>query len=592
MHYVSSCTTLEKVKATAIRGRRDSNVSRAEGEETDGIEVVEVSDGDDDEGEEEAKENGGDGAEAEPAKISSNLFRRRKEREIADGTTGDDISVDVDFFNQAKPDPAEAAEMNVDEIDGAKSRAREGKISLKLFEKKKRKKGEPTKRSAADEQMADEEDSVDMDFLSSSRKRPLNEEEKAEKKPLSPQLFKPSKRRKRGGAAAAAGKIKSTKLSYDSDSLDVEVLSALAAKSFGGGSGGGSGPSPETSPNAFTALMKKPLAENYCGKSTKPETKAAVEGASDLAQSDVSPTGNKENAKSAVEVPSGTGKRKEVKNNAFARLMTAAKKRGVWEEEEQEEQEQVEAATLPVTTESVDDELHQKVAEPETPGDGSEKKPAENPESGVKGNRNAFARLMRAAKEKDAWKEAEEDTETRATSRPASPIADSPSVGDPEKQTKRREAKKKKNSKGKRARQQSDNEPKDDNSGAEKVPSRPQTPKDEAELGDDEETKQSCGRRSSRIQKNREATEKKRKEREEAEKLLDEQIAEKRKGKKAAKGCQKGQKRVEEEEEEVVLSDDDDEIRVEKIVLSPARKKTRKAASDHLGYNSIALCYK
>ena len=159
-----------------------------------------MSDGDDDEGEEEAKENGGDGADAEPAKISSNLFRRRKEREIAHGT-GDDISVDVDFFNQAKPDPAEAAEMNVDESDGAKSRAREGKISLKLFEKKKRKKGEPTKRSAADEQMADEEDSVDMDFLSSSRKRPLNEEEKAEKKPLSPQLFKPSKRRKRGAAA-------------------------------------------------------------------------------------------------------------------------------------------------------------------------------------------------------------------------------------------------------------------------------------------------------------------------------------------------------------------------------------------------------
>ena len=36
----------EKVKATAVRGRRDSNVSRVEGEETDGIEVVEVSDGD------------------------------------------------------------------------------------------------------------------------------------------------------------------------------------------------------------------------------------------------------------------------------------------------------------------------------------------------------------------------------------------------------------------------------------------------------------------------------------------------------------------------------------------------------------------
>ena len=76
-------------------------------------------------------------------------------------------------------------------------------------------------------------------------------------------------------------KIKSTKLSYDSDSLDVDVLSSLAAKSFGG-------PSPETSPNAFTALMKKPLAENYCMKSTK----AAGEGASTLVQSDVSPTGN------------------------------------------------------------------------------------------------------------------------------------------------------------------------------------------------------------------------------------------------------------------------------------------------------------
>ena len=184
----------EKVKATAIRGRRDSNVSRAEGEETDGIEVVEVSDGDD-EGE-EAKENGdGPGPEAEPAKISSSLFKRRKERKIVGAD--DDISVDADFFNQDKPD-AEAAEMSVDEGDGAKARAREGKISLKLFEKKKGRKGESTKRP----DVADE-DSVDMDFLSTSRKRPLNEKEEGGKpeKPLSPQLFKPSKRRKRGAAA-------------------------------------------------------------------------------------------------------------------------------------------------------------------------------------------------------------------------------------------------------------------------------------------------------------------------------------------------------------------------------------------------------
>ena len=49
-----------------------------------------------------------------------------------------------------------------------------------------------------------------------------------------PQLFKPSKRRKRGEAGAAAGKIKSTELSYDSDSLDVDVLSSLASKSMTG----------------------------------------------------------------------------------------------------------------------------------------------------------------------------------------------------------------------------------------------------------------------------------------------------------------------------------------------------------------------
>ena len=62
---------------------------------------------------------------------------------------------------------------------------------------------------------------MDMDFLSASRKRPLKEEEeggesKAAEKPLSPQLFKPSKRRKRGEPHAkkrmAAGQVRYKKL--------------------------------------------------------------------------------------------------------------------------------------------------------------------------------------------------------------------------------------------------------------------------------------------------------------------------------------------------------------------------------------------
>ena len=448
-------------------------------------------------GEEEAKDNGnGCDVDAEPAKISSSLFRRRKEREV--NGAGDDISVDADFFNRAKPNPEETTEMNVDESDGgAKSRGKEGKISLKLFEKKKGK-----KREEASRQMADSEDSVDMDFLAANRKRPLNEGEK----PLSPQLFKPSKRRKRGGAAAA-GKVKSTKLSYDSDSLDVDVLSSLAAKSS---------KTHETSPNAFAALMKKPLAENYCGKYAK------VEGASNLAQSDVSPTGNKENAK----VPSGSEERKEVKNNAFARLMTAAKKKGVWEQEQEEEQ--IDPTTSPITTMSGDD----KVVELEA-NESVELDDSKHLESECEGNPNAFARLMKAAKAKDAWRDAAE--ETRSMSRPASPAAD-PSVGEPKLSEKQTKKGKKKKTKAKRARprSESDNDLKEENSGVEKACSRPQTPKnhgtprsEEAELVDDEETRQeidaSCGRRSSRIQKNREAMEKKRKEREEAEKLLDEQ---------------------------------------------------------------------
>ena len=94
--------------------------------------------------------------------------------------------------------------------------------------------------------------------------------------------------------------------------------------------------------------MKKPLAENYCVKSAKSVVESVVgegEGASTstvAAQSDVSPTGNKENARSA-EAPQQSeparGKRKEVKNNAFARLMTAAKKKGVWEQEEQDQEQ-------------------------------------------------------------------------------------------------------------------------------------------------------------------------------------------------------------------------------------------------------------
>ena len=175
---------------------------------------------------------------------------------------GDDNAVDADFFNRGKHGAVDA-EMNVDECDEATSKVREGKISLKLFDKKKGKKGEAKK---VDTQMADE-DSVDMDFLATEGSAAVSKAEK----PLSPQLFKPSKRRKRGAAAGKA-KAKSTKLSYDSDSLDVDALSSLAAKSFG------AGPSSEMSPN-FTALMKKPLAENYCGKSTRSDTKAAGEDA-------------------------------------------------------------------------------------------------------------------------------------------------------------------------------------------------------------------------------------------------------------------------------------------------------------------------
>ena len=580
----------EQVKGVALRGRRDSNVSRAESEETDGIEVIEVVGGYNG----EANENG-DGAEAEePAKISTNLFRRKAGRSDARGRTegiGDDVSVDVDFFSGAAPD-LRGAEKKLDEDTASKPRAREGKISLKLFGKKRGRKSEATKRTA--HEVADE-NSVDFDFLSTSRKRPPNDDEGGGgvEKPPSPQLFKPSKRRKRG---AATGKNKA-KLSYDSDSLDVDVLSSLAAKSFG------SGPSPETSPNAFTALMKKPLADNYSGKPTNCETKTVACAASSLAQNDGSPTGNKENALGA-ETPeqrelgngsaSAAGSKGNAKNNAFARLMTAAKKKGVWEEQEQVETV-ASGTVLPVATGSGDEQLSGKVQEAKShkkSTEGSADVPVNDEAEAVEnttplsdppqeGNQNAFTTLMKAAREQDAFKKTEE---TDATSRPASPPENSSVVDDKTRSV--GEGKTKVKTRSARARPKSGGELREEDEAPEaQIPSRPRTPQ-EHEGGGGSSCEESTpttasGRRSSRIQKNREAMERRRREQESLEKLLDEQIAEK-KNKKAEPARKRHQSRKDEEEVDLGCGDkSDDEVRVERIISTPARKRTKKA-SEHL----------
>jgi hypothetical protein len=363
----SSPSTAASSKARKRTEKRadsgESNVSRAESE-TDVIEVV-VLDGE--EGENNAGVNGNG------KKISKSLFKKRK-NENKGKKDVDDVSVDVDFYNVAKgnneapverkckvkemvrikdvetkmgdadeeekrpkmddadkeakrPKVADKQEKEekrpkVGDADKDKEeKRREGKISLKLFGKKQKKTEKP----------AQDDDSVDFDFLQSSHKRPRTPPTataEAVKDPPSPELFKQrppaTKKRRRGGAAAHRAQV-----NYDSDSLDVEVLSKMSAKAFGGGGG-----SPDdSSSNAFTALMKKPLADNY--KRPVVETGAA--------ESDISPAGNKENSskgygkanydetmdKGRSEV-SANDTKKTVSGNAFAKLMTAAKTKGVW----------------------------------------------------------------------------------------------------------------------------------------------------------------------------------------------------------------------------------------------------------------------
>ncbi len=245
--------------------RRDSNVARAESE-TDSIEVIDVVSAD----------AGDEAAAAAPAKISASLFKKRnRERLLEEEAPGsDDVASDeVDFFREAAA--AIEAEMGDEEnvtpekeVKTAAAAVEQDKISMKLFANKRGKKREKPVAPQPDD------DSVDFDFLQTTSKRqreeeeektgetngadPMEKEEEEEKSP-SPELFKPRRSKRRR-------KIRSglQEQNYDSDSLDVEVLSAMSERAF-------NKRGKEDEEKAFNVLMKKPLVGGYGKKKREKE---------------------------------------------------------------------------------------------------------------------------------------------------------------------------------------------------------------------------------------------------------------------------------------------------------------------------------
>ena len=163
-----------------------------------------------------------------------------------------------------------------------------------------------------------DDESVDFDFLQSNsstrpRKDPSPEKKKAAKKDdllpcpkekgaksssssshrpsqVSPQLFKPSratKRRKKPPVEGVVDKLleqqQSEKPNYDSDSLDVDVLSSMSRRSFArqanGDPNSSIGTATEDEDNAFSALLREPLKK-------RKRTKKQVEADGDKSQLD------------------------------------------------------------------------------------------------------------------------------------------------------------------------------------------------------------------------------------------------------------------------------------------------------------------
>ncbi len=275
--------------------RSSSNYVRLS-EETDTIEVVDVA-------EEVVKEE--EEEKAPEAAIADKTVEPSEQKSEESKVKNSD-----NLLQKKKPKNAETpttSKIQSEDLDESKV----PKISTKqLFARgssKKNKKMAKKNSEAAENSMADDEDTVDVDFPSVALNHKI---EAVAKQPVQTKistssLFKTSATSTGGGRKRKKRDLKD--LSYDSDSIDVDVLESYNARTFARASSktGESPPmdtSTDESTSAFSVLMKKPILKNQNKREESTTTSSS--------NSSPSPCGLKSEAKNNP-VPEANNKENE-----------------------------------------------------------------------------------------------------------------------------------------------------------------------------------------------------------------------------------------------------------------------------------------
>lgn len=212
-----------------------------------------------------------------PCKISSTLFKKRKAlRQDSESAKLplEDVSVDVDFFAKGQPSPI-SADLNGPVIEMQERKRPSSKMDeVQISPVEKASKPDGDDASSIIQHLDDDDvgskECFDSKILGLKGK-------KDNISPVSPQLFK--KRPKRRRRVAGTNAARKHPVNYDSDSLDVDILSKLNPKEFHAGQTTSSMEIDfdNSSSNAFSVLMKQPLSTEAVGANTMDDDENDVE---------------------------------------------------------------------------------------------------------------------------------------------------------------------------------------------------------------------------------------------------------------------------------------------------------------------------
>ncbi|TRY69407.1 hypothetical protein TCAL_08890 [Tigriopus californicus] len=259
---IPNCSPKIEVKAKGRRGQ--SSRLSLDADQVNRIEVL------------EEQVEGVEKEEPTSRKISSALFKKRRtmrqESESAQLPL-EDVSVDMDFFAGGQLSPV-SADLNGHTIEMPERNGPSPKMDgIQISPVESTSKPDGGEASSIIQHLDDDDlgskECFDSKILGLKGK-------KVNISPASPQLFKKRpKRRRRGTGGAATGATRSGgnshkhPVNYDSDSLDVDILSKLNPKEFHVGQTSSMEIDfDNSSSNAFSVLMKQPLSTEAVGPNT------------------------------------------------------------------------------------------------------------------------------------------------------------------------------------------------------------------------------------------------------------------------------------------------------------------------------------